>query len=1832
MRFNPQEEPAEEWKPFGSFYFLIPQVEFCECEGCSMLAVSVAWDTALHRSFEAAVKMASETLNQVSCHVGSQNRQQILSVESKEHAPSESLWHQAVCNTLQRIREGEKSEGFSEEEPSDQDDSIVGLSKVVMARRTKLQLSDDVDPLTILALLQAKDPSAYQFSIQLSEGSSFIGSTPERLFARRGLLVASEAVAATRSRGYTSSIDLDTGLDLILSSKDHEEFEIVRESIRQNLEKVCKEVEVESHKSIIKQARVQHLYGRFLGTLHSEVDEFDLIRVLHPTPAVCGHPQAPAREAITASESFDRGMYAGPVGWFGGMGSEFAVGIRSSLIESKSNHTNNGANIVHKGANIFLYAGVGVVKDSDPSSEWQELELKVSQFESLLQPSRALKDVVNINALWAKLIVEECCRLGITYFCIAPGSRSSPLAAAAAANSLVTCTSCIDERSLAFHAVGYGRGANKPAAVITSSGTAVSNLLPAVVEASQDHIPLLLLTADRPHELRDTSANQTIDQVNHFGGFVRYFFDLPPADDKIPARMVLTTLDSAVFRAKTVPSGPVHINCPFREPLAGLTDPWSTACLKGLDRWILSSSPFTTYMNSVNQTGTRDILEIVHEMKGAKRGLLVVGGLHTAEETWAVAMLASHLGWPVFPDVLSGLRIGHVFHSGKANKLSLNIIQHIDQILLKKSVADVIEPDVILQIGGRLTSKRVGTFLGASTPRAYILVEEHPIRADPSHVVTHRVQSNTSALVDSLLKLLPKASQVHGFLHTLQTLSEAIGRDIEFKLSIGTSITEPYVARAVAAATPPGSTLFLGNSMPIRDVEMYATSHMNYNYSSPFVGLVKLTASNRGASGIDGVLSTAIGFGAGSNRRVTLLVGDVSFLHDTNGLTLLKERVGQAPVTVVVVNNEGGGIFSLLPIAKTVPSATFATIWSTEHNVSILNLCRAHRVNHILVRTKRELEDALRWVEESPLNWVVEVESNIERNAEFHRLLQNSVMQAANRAFQVTSLFPSKCREDIGTELNISGVELFRYKIPLSAPPSTSARRGDSESIWRHGFLLCITLHNGVSGVGEVAPLEGLHKESLEDVEEQLQLLLPILKGCTLPPTLALLDGSFKSWLLDAVGIHGNTLFPSVRCGLEMAVLEALAVSVDCSLWELLVGRRQNTGHCDRSKGSIEVKGIVATTKVCGLIDSTDSPNEVADEAGTLVGQGFCTLKLKVGRRATPQQDAAVIQAVRERVGADVKIRADANRKWSYQQAIEFANLVKECDMEYLEEPVEIKDIPRFCKESGIPVALDESVDEDTSTSYEMLERIASDGVVAVVIKPGRVGGFERAVSIAEWAHSRGMVAVISSAFETSIGLTAYAHLAGYVDERWVETRKSNQQKTSQDGAIAHGLGTYTWLGGDIIENGKFEVLRENGTLLVPLLKLSNCRHVGNFNRKFVTSTRVGDIGSSIVKITTGDKIFEFHVWDTQTQIVTAKESSPILLFLHGFLGTGQDWLPIMKALSSSFRCIAVDLPCHGQSEVKNRFGTPGDNNMSMDLVSDALSKLMDKLKITHAVSIGYSMGARIALHLSLYHSNKVSGVVSISGSPGLEDEKLRKTRASKDALLAQTMKELTLETFLDLWYEQPLWESLRQHPSFSKIKRGRMNHKDKDSLAAVLESLSVGLQPSLWEKLCESSSPTLLVTGSLDTKFVNIARKMCERAGQQPPKRRRSQNTSRGQRAQRKDDWESQEYRLPFDFVQEFPEVNMVLPSLDSLPEDEEFAAFFAKEMRKLQLEDTLALEADDWPTLAWEGNDLTERHDVYQVAEVEDCGHAVHVENPFELVRLLRAFLGQLQFSSPS
>ncbi|KAG0463358.1 hypothetical protein HPP92_019427 [Vanilla planifolia] len=363
-----------------------------------------------------------------------------------------------------------------------------------------------------------------------------------------------------------------------------------------------------------------------------------------------------------------------------------------------------------------------------------------------------IKECANINLLWSSLIVEECVRLGLTYFCIAPGSRSSPLALAACSHSLTSCTSCYDERSLAYHALGYGRGSHKPAVVITSSGTAVSNLFPAVVEASQDFVPLLMLTADRPPELLDTGANQAIDQVNHFGKFVK-FFSLPPPTDEMPARMILTTIDSAVYSASQSPCGPVHVNCPFREPLEDSPKAWDSKCLEGLNLWMLKEEPYTKYIKvqracSYSHDNMSMLLDII---KGANEGLLVVGSIQAEDEIWAALQLVKHLSWPTVPDILSGLRLRRQLTSHNGIEHNILFLDHLDHALLSGSVKSWLKPDVVVQIGGRVTSKRVSQFLELCSPNSYIFVDKHPYRHDPSHLITHRLQCSIIEFADIML-------------------------------------------------------------------------------------------------------------------------------------------------------------------------------------------------------------------------------------------------------------------------------------------------------------------------------------------------------------------------------------------------------------------------------------------------------------------------------------------------------------------------------------------------------------------------------------------------------------------------------------------------------------------------------------------------------------------------------------------------------------------------------------------------------------------------------------------------------------------------------------------------------------------------------------------------------------------------------------------------------------------------------------------------------------------------------------------------------------------------
>lgn len=1306
------------------------------------------------------------------------------------------------------------------------------------------------------------------------------------------------------------------------------------------------------------------------------------------------------------------------------------------------------------------------------------------------------QDYANINALWASLIIEECTRFGLMYFCVAPGSRSSPLAIAASTHPLTTCIACFDERSLAFHALGYARGSHKPAVVITSSGTAVSNLLPAVVESSQGFVPLLLLTADRPPELHDAGANQAINQVNHFGSFVRFFFGLPVPTDHIPARMILTTLDSAVYWATSSPCGPVHINCPFREPLENSPKEWMLSCLKGLDSWMSSAEPFTKYIQLQHSHAPDDsqgqMAEVIEVIQGAKRGLLLIGAITTEDDIWAALLLAKHLCWPVVADILSGLRLRKLSTSFQEIEDNVLFLDHLDHALLSDFVRVWAQADVIIQIGSRITSKRISQMIEDCFPCSYIMVDKHPCRHDPSHLLTHRIQSTITQFADCLCKAqFPLMSSKWSV--SLRALDMMVAQEISSLIHSESFLTEPYVAHVILEALTCDSALFIGNSMAIRDADMYARNSADCTHrigdtvlslGLPFHWI--RVSGNRGASGIDGLLSTAIGFAVGCNKRVLCVIGDVSFLYDTNGLSILSQRMRRKPMTILVLNNHGGAIFSLLPIAERTERRVLDQYFYTSHNVSIGKLCLAHGMKHLEVRTKIELQDALFTSQQENRDCVIEVESCIDSNAAFHSTLRKFACQAADHALNMLSKFSIPDFIFHGSFLcKIHGMEYSIYRIPLCAPPTSASVNYKTTTFYRDGFILILSLEGGHVGFGEVAPLE-IHEEDLLDVEEQLRFLHHVIKGAKISFYLPLLKGSFSSWIWSCLGIPPSSIFPSVRCGLEMAILNAIAAQEGSSLLNILHPYKVEEEISERSK----------RVQICALLDSNGSPLEVAYLAKTLVEEGFTAIKLKVARRADPIEDATVIQEIRKMVGLQIELRADANRNWTYEQAIQFGSYVKNCDLKYIEEPVKDEDdIIKFCEETGLPVALDETMDKIGETPLQKLAKFSHSGIVAVVIKPSVVGGFENAALIARWAQQQGKMAVVSAAFESGLSLSAYIQLSSYFELQSAEICKlMNKQLVP---SVAHGLGTYRWLKEDVtFEPLSINRSQDSGFIEASVVDADRILQKFQINR------------DTIIRIFSEEQVYTHQLAvdsDGFSCLLNVHEigasiENDVVVFLHGFLGTGGDWIATMKAISGSARCISIDLPGHGGSKIQNHDGKEDvlEPNLSIEVVADVLYKLIHSITPGKVTLVGYSMGARIALYMALTSSfsDKIKGAVIISGSPGLKNDEARKIRMVKDDSRSHALITHGLQIFLESWYSGELWKSLRGHPQFNQIVASRLQHKDVRSLAKTLSDLSIGRQRPLWEDLRQCSTPLLLIVGEKDGKFKRIAQEMCYEIG----------------------------------------------------------------------------------------------------------------------------------------
>ncbi len=557
----------------------------------------------------------------------------------------------------------------------------------------------------------------------------------------------------------------------------------------------------------------------------------------------------------------------------------------------------------------------------------------------------------SINELWAYLIIEELTRQGITYFCLAPGSRSTPLTVAIAKNPKAIPRIHYDERGLAFHALGYAKGSKKPAVIVVTSGTAVVNLFPAIVEASQDNVPLIILSADRPPELRSTGANQSIDQIKIFGDYVRYQFDLPCPNEQTAQKFVLSTTAYIAFKAGSS-SGPVQLNCMFKEPFfEDKVCPFDAYT----NSWLQSSNPYTEYHESfLTKESARKYASLLNP---SKNGIIILGPIDNDSDLTAIIKVAKKLQWPIFPDIQSGMRTGYP---------QSPFIPYHDLLLKSKNLEDV---DIVLQLGERFVSKSLLQYL-ENKPTITLLVSKYPFKYDPLHQVNHRFIFDPILFCQKILDHLPQ-NPSNNRLSSLKMNSQKIHEKLNMHFSEDQSLTEPGLVRWIMQHIPNNYGLFIASSMPIRDANFFSCQN------SRKINLY----TNRGASGIDGNLATAFGIAQGSKQPMVILIGDLACLHDLNSLSLIHEN--ERPCIIVVVNNQGGGIFSFLPISK--QSNIFEKHFATPHEYSFRDASMQFNIDYSLIQTYQDLTTIFTELHLNKKSALLEIQTLRSENYQLHQ-------------------------------------------------------------------------------------------------------------------------------------------------------------------------------------------------------------------------------------------------------------------------------------------------------------------------------------------------------------------------------------------------------------------------------------------------------------------------------------------------------------------------------------------------------------------------------------------------------------------------------------------------------------------------------------------------------------------------------------------------------------------------------------------------------------------------------------------------------------------------------
>lgn len=567
-----------------------------------------------------------------------------------------------------------------------------------------------------------------------------------------------------------------------------------------------------------------------------------------------------------------------------------------------------------------------------------------------------------LNEKWAMQLIKELVHQGVRYFCIAPGSRSTPLTVAASEHPLTETFVHFDERALAFHALGFAKATSSPAAIIVTSGTAVGNLLPAVMEAHHDNIPMILLTADRPPELRNTGANQTSDQTKIFHNFINWQTDFPCADPHISPSFLGSTISTALSHTLSTPRGPVHINCMFRQPFFESDNETSNPHKERVVKASQTHLFFGEKTLKPNQLET-----LADELSEYEKGIIVVGDLppHTSLESFFT--LSRLLQWPLFPDILSPLR-SHSKVDG--------MIPHYDLILKGMSLNEDLAPDAILQFGDRFVSKKLLEWIGIKKPKCHTLVASHEKRMDPLHSLTHRVIANPWHVADKLSNHLPGHSP-SAWMSYWQEMNCLTKKVLTHFFKEHNELSEPALFHHLSSWLGQKTPLFIGNSMPIRDADAFFSPDRNIG---PIFG-------NRGLSGIDGNIATVAGLAKGLNKPLVAVMGDLTFLHDLTSLAQLKNS--PVPITLIVINNDGGGIFSFLPISnrKTV----FDPFFRTPHGLNLKHAAALFGLSYKQVDSLEEIQMMIS-NQISHLT-LIEVQTNRDENVALHQNITSHVKE-----------------------------------------------------------------------------------------------------------------------------------------------------------------------------------------------------------------------------------------------------------------------------------------------------------------------------------------------------------------------------------------------------------------------------------------------------------------------------------------------------------------------------------------------------------------------------------------------------------------------------------------------------------------------------------------------------------------------------------------------------------------------------------------------------------------------------------------------------------------------